>query len=847
MISRLFPLWFITAAVLTGAEEDSRMRMGEEALATGLWEIAAAHFQDQLSNTPDLAPADKAVVGILLAESLLRDGRPSEALALLDESFIAGHPAVPFWRGQSLAALGRLSEALETLNPLLKDPQAPFHAEAVFTIANLNLALGKDSRALKSLDALATASDPALAAKARLRQLEILLDLGRAQEAREIIPPVEQVAADDRPLHAFLEARLLMAENRPADAASYFRSLIDLPKGQSLRHHHLAAVGLCDALLAMGQKEAVLSFVPTFLQSHPESPELDALFQRLRQAMPENPTASDPALEILDPWLTPSEVPAAGLISIVGTDAAGAWPSAATSQEITAYALFTRAMILRDSTAPEAAAEVGRLLNRLRVEFPTHPLAARALYEQARIALAAGHTSQAVDLLQNLRDFTQDSELRGRSAFLEATAAVAAGDKAAAATLFEQAASQLSENEARAASFNAAILVLAENDPAAPANATDPALAADIQLERALALDEPAKRISAIEEFLIAHPEHTRTPEARLSLAETALAVTPPDLSLARAQLDTLAAAPESLAGLAPARRAMVRLRIADLSDEPETAIATAREILDQFPGQPAAAEAALVLGRNLYQTGAYNDARMVLERLATSDADPARSEAAWLLAARSAALVPTSQSQQEALILFRKVIDAEGPLAPLATMESARLMIDMNRLEEAESFLRGWFDSLEKSDPLRLPAGLLLGEAIYAQGSAKPDSLAQALAVYDSLLADAEPHSALHNRLQYLRGRTLEQLPQPDNPSRTREREAFAAYYSVLETETPPADWHYFELCGFRALALLEKAARWPAAIACARKIASFNGPRAEEAAQRASQLQLRHMIWED
>jgi hypothetical protein len=44
-----------------------------------------------------------------------------------------------------------------------------------------------------------------------------------------------------------------------------------------------------------------------------------------------------------------------------------------------------------------------------------------------------------------------------------------------------------------------------------------------------------------------------------------------------------------------------------------------------------------------------------------------------------------------------------------------------------------------------------------------------------------------------------------------------------------------------------LEKAGRWPAAIACAKKIASFNGPRAEEATTRASQLQLKHMIWED
>ena len=217
------------------------------------------------------------------------------------------------------------------------------------------------------------------------------------------------------------------------------------------------------------------------------------------------------------------------------------------------------------------------------------------------------------------------------------------------------------------------------------------------------------------------------------------------------------------------------------------------------------------------------------------------------MLAARSAALVPTTQSQQEALLLFDKVIESNSPLAALAKLEKARLMIDMNRLAEAVTFLRRWFDSLSKTDPLHLPAGMLLGEAIYAQASVNPASLTEALAVYDRLLIHADRQPAVFNRLQYLRGRTLEQIPDEKNASRKRDNDAFIAYYSVLEATTPSAEWHYFELCGFRALALLEKAGRWPAAIACAKKIASFHGPRAEEAAARASQLQLTHMIWED
>jgi hypothetical protein len=68
-----------------------------------------------------------------------------------------------------------------------------------------------------------------------------------------------------------------------------------------------------------------------------------------------------------------------------------------------------------------------------------------------------------------------------------------------------------------------------------------------------------------------------------------------------------------------------------------------------------------------------------------------------------------------------------------------------------------------------------------------------------------------------------------------------------VLESDSPPPEWEYFELCGRRALALLEKAGRWQAAITVARKIASFKGPQAEKFAADASRIQLEQMIYED
>ena len=743
--------------VLSGRDIAAQMRLGDEALAAGLWETAAVHFGDCMVD-PALKPEEKPRVAICLIESWVREGRMQEALTLLGESFVSSHPQAPFWKGQALAGMGRIGDALEVLRPILEMPDPPFLKETAFAIANLELALGKPDAALEILNFLAKKSNQEIAAQAHLHQVEILLDLNRASQAREIMPAASQIAPRDRPLASFLEAHLLLAEARPADAMVIFRRLLDQPRGQTHARRHMAAVGFAASLLAMGNPGDAAAFLLSFIQENPDSPQLAALFQRLLEALPQNPTVSDPILINLAEWITPPEFPATGLIAIPDSCAACAWPVAESNQELVAQALFARAIGLQRLGSPEARLP----LTRLRWEFPQHPLASVALLQSAHMALNAGLHEQAFNMLASLKESSPSAKLRGEAAFLEAKSAYSKGDKAQAASLFSEAAKALEGSNAEAARFNAAVLRLVKADDAQLEKdvVADPSLAADLMIERALSQEDPAAKRGAIEEFLRLYPDHPREAEARLAGAEAVLALPEPDLSFATAQLDQLAAEPEKSAMLSPARIEVVRLRIADLSGDSATAIAAARGILERYPAEPAAAEAALVLGRNLFETSSYNEARMVLEKLAATDADPARAEAAWLMAARSAALIPTSQSQQEALILFDKVIALKRPLFSLAMLEKARLMIDMNRLPEAISFLREWFDSLPKSDPLHLPAGLLLGEAIYGQGGTNTTSLTDALEVYDSLLESAKGQPGILHRLQYLRGRTLEQIP---------------------------------------------------------------------------------------
>ncbi len=851
MLRPLIALLLVLSSCLLGQETGELMRKGIDALNASLWETAALHFEQCLSSRA-LGPAEKSQVAIRLAEAWVRDGKSSEALDLLGQSFVSSNPEAVFWKGMALAGLGRYADAVTTLSPLMEKPDAPHRGEACFTIGSLQLALGVPDAALKTLAILARDPDTSLAAQARLRQVEIMLDLGRPAQARETMPDVSAISPDDRLLAAFLKAHILLADQHPAEAAAGFQSLIDQPQGQSSRRYHAAAVGLADALRAEGKTDEASSFLLSFIQDHPDSPFLRGMFQFLSDCMTDPSDLTDDVLERISRWITPDEVPATGAIARLDSSAVATWPSPHAASDLLACALYTRALALHRNGTPEARAEARCLLTRLRMEFPGHALANRALFETARWLLADGRSERAFGILETIRETAAAPEIRGQAAFLEARSAGSDNDRDRAVQLFEEAARYLSENEAQAARLNAEILRLSDGPGAtklikSTEHPEDAALAVDLELERAL-MENPAEaRRAAIGDFLTKNPDHPRAGEARLAAAEAALSVPKPDLALARAQLDALAADAEKSSGLSPIRIALVRLRIADLSNDAPAAIATARDILKQFPADAPVAEASMVLGRNLFQTRSYNDARLVLEKLVAADPDPELAQAACLLAARAAALVPTSQSQQEAITLFDNVIKMNGSVAPVAMLEKARLMIDMNRLVEAAVFLRKWFNLLKPADALHLPAGLLLAEAIYAQGSGNPNSLSEALAVYDKLLIHTQDNPAVFNRLQYLRGRTLEQIPDEKDPLRKREKQAFIAYYSVLEITTAPAEWHYFELCGFRALALLEKADRWSAAIACAKKIASFKGPRAAEAAAYASQLQLKHMIWQD
>jgi tetratricopeptide (TPR) repeat protein len=804
----------------------SSLTQGEAALDAGLWEVAEKHFRSSL-NDSNLGESDTLKARLRLAETLIQDSRGMEAIELL-ENTRTDSQEVAFWKSQAYVSTHQPELALTELRPLMEDVGSPQRDSAILSAVRIFLHQGKSAEAVSLFGTLS----PPFSDSIRLLQAELLIDHGSHDQARDILPHPDHLPPDQQVRIEIAKAKLHLTSGEAEQAEATIRKLLGGSNKLSNRTRVQCMLILADAMHLAGKSTEAMATVIDEIETRPDPNHLPAWFDRLLAWMPDPPPPSDPALARLADWIPPAELPTPGLVPIHGNGAASAWPTTPRDDARAIHSMYARAIGLQRLGTPDSLCEAKSLLNRLRVAHPQHPLGIRAIIQQANGAADAG-------LLETLADSLPDGVLKGEVAFDLGALAYAKGNPEMAAKWFgiarmflpPAAAAVATRNQLIAAPGQAGDVIQSDSSP-------------ELALSSALGKADPKMRLEELENFIKSNPDHPDMEHARLAAAEACLSLPVPDVSLAQAQLDSLATKPDQPDS---PRIKWIRLRLADITGDKQTSTALARGFVETEPDTQRGRQAAFILGRTLFDSRNYNEARLVIERLASTDDNPARAQAAWLLAARAASLVPTAQSKQEALILFDKAIATNGPVSPIARLEKARLMIDMNELAMAADSLRTWFSELKANDPLFLPAGLLLAEAIYAQGATQPSSLSEALAVYDKLLASTDKQPALFNRLQYLSGKVLEQLPDPAKPGQTRTRDAFLAYYSVLEQDPPPAEWNYFELCGFSALAMLEKAERWSAAIACARKIASFKGPRAEEAASRANQLQLDHMIWDE
>ena len=466
---------------------------GLDALSASLWEIAAVRFETALA-TPDLDPKARPEILLRLAETRIRNGEPDAALKLLADPALAALPELPFWKAQALAAAGQFNDALVLLDEKATAADALHFREALFTRAALKRALGDLPGAVEALNLLIKDRNAATALRARLQTAAILLDLGDAEKALTATPPptarmtpVQAVEAD------LLRARAQLEKGEHQAAAAIFAALLQKEDPAFKAVQHDAAVGLARAQLAAGNREAATDGLLAFIEQQRTSPRIGQAFPVLLDCLASKPTADDVILTRLREWCPPP--PLKSPIGItMGDDAASAWPtSAAEPDELGTQSLYHLALGLRREGSDESKARARQALTRLRIEYPAHPLAERALLETCRWDLADGRKEQAAAALAALEGSSSAPTLRAEASLSAASTAFTAGDFALAAGELEKASALLDGDARRDVSLNQAVARLAMGDlpgfqTLAAAGAKDISLVIDLALERALFL-----------------------------------------------------------------------------------------------------------------------------------------------------------------------------------------------------------------------------------------------------------------------------------------------------------------------------------------------------------------------
>lgn len=456
-------------------------------------------------------------------------------------------------------------------------------------------------------------------------------------------------------------------------------------------------------------------------------------------------------------------------------------------------------------------------------QAPDHPLADKARMEWSAAVLNSNKSAEALEILA-------DSPGPGMD-FQRGLAHAAAGHYTNAAAAFHQSAK---ESGWEAAKFNAAlasILAGGKEDVSQEHGEHSTKL----QLAAAMAAaSKKDPQTATLLENVASQNLPPWSDSARLALAEWKYLQL--DRDGARAELRQVSSADVETASRASALSVFL---LDDGSPDSEPKIlAAAADYLSKYPDAPLQADVLLKLGEVHFRRGDYLSAQSHLEQAAAARPGSPLAEKAQFLAAQAASRLLSEVGTEQALEHYNDVARAGGPLAYRARLAQALLLNALNRPSEAIPVL----DSILSSDAdesLRFAALIEKGDTYFLLGDADPSSYTEAIAAW-RLAAEPNVPPRWRNQALVKIGAASEKLG--ELPA------ALASYYSVLsaKNDTEP-EYFWFYKAGFDAARILEDENKAAEAIQIYERLATSEGPRAEEARQRINSLRLENFLWED
>ena len=838
---------------------------GAKAMDGELPDIAIGKFREVLTNKKLGADA-KAFTNLALAEALIRsslsnqgdDRQASDALDILDSKELSEIPATPIWKAEAYASLGRYQDAEEMLAQIKKTHSLFSHTQ--LARARIQMALNKNNDAVITLNSLSSSKVTKVKNTANLLAAEIYIDQARFELATKALDNIDSQNTSAAKLKDYLRARLMLSESKAKEAITQFKSLITAPELLSERIFRACVLGLADAQAADEQSDTAINTLIEYISTHPDSTVVEPFFLRLSLLLPEEVPLDHPTLIKLREWSDETLIHENILIPL-GDSAITPLltpPSPDKQNDRATLALYYRAKLLARSTNEVNHIRALALFRRLRALQPsqyTSPnelylkLSSASLLDTAYLHLKQKNTERATYTLAAMEKVAFSPELKDRASYLRGflLAKELRYDEALAAFNFARLSS--SSDIASAASINAGIMSLISSnlkafEKIAASHEKQKDLRISLLLERALwksSVGDLSSR-NDLESFIIAHPNHVRENEARLALASACVDIAPADLILAKAQLELISPRlPEEADQLTITR---IGIRAEELSQDWTAAIAIADAYISIFPESENLPSILLKKGEVLYHNEDFNASRRVFQDIANKYPKSELKPFADFYAAMAARLGGTTQSREECITMFQKIIESKSTLANEARIQQSRILIDLRRYSDAEKALTPLKKS--KQSAIRRDAGILLADCLHRQGAIDSSRYEAAVEIYNNLLTEKNLPRSWNHRIHYLRGQTYESMK-----LRGKALDSYLDVILRVDAKLPNAEeseeWFWFYRCGFKALAMLETDKRWEAAVKLARRISEFKGPRAEEAKKRAINLANTHMIWVD
>ena len=829
LISILIPI-LGSQLSLHAAELPKDLRVAEEMIRDGLARDAVTRLRGWLQKNSSV-PQPEAQV--LLAEALLADGRPTEALAALPKSAPGDLThRILLVRALALNEAGRWKEALAEWKRIdftsLPGAQAN---QARLGLASALLNENQRPEGLKELRQLTEKADVATAEAARILLVKTLLADGKQDEAEKELSLIQEKAPASIRMEArYWKAEITAARGKSEEARELFQKLVEEADGagRDLLARSWIAIGRIDrargkpadaatalekALDRGGDPETYLAAAREYLAAAQASQSLPTAALRLRDSVRERENDDEkrgrfaPALLLLG------------------------------------------SATLESGNAEAAAADLDNLIK----NYPASPAVAGAQVILAEALAKQGQESAARDQLRSLlKKPDLSAEVLYQANFALADLLLKEGKAFESATAYESALkSAPTPKESEEALYNAALATARIPDPVGFA-----------RLEKTFS-----------EKF----PESNR--RAALALERGRMLESKGDSAASRTALEEVAQLPGSGSFQAEAvlRRANSLLRAGNY---PEAATAFS-EFEKSFPNSPLLPQAlasgieARLRSKELTGTQARAEFAKILSRFPESTLAPA-------LSFQIAQTHYEEKNHGEALTAFREMAKKfpKDPLADNALYYAGLSALALGNPDEAIKLFR----SLPENSPLRTDArlaeidacrasgdyagGLLIANSLlanrtpdqrawveisrrrlaceFALGGSDKGSLERSVTTADSILKSSAADASDKNEVGFIKGRSLEQLG--------REDDALQAYLDVLygrlgASATAPSQPEYlwFARAGAEAARIQEKRGDFKGALAIYRILENAGGPNQSSFARKIDDLRNRHFLWSE